>query len=534
MRLAQKISEYKWLIAILILAAILRFFKLGKIPAGLTWDEAAIGYNGYAIVHTRRDEWLERLPVSFKSFGDYKAPLAIYLNGIFTFIFGLNPWAVRLPFVLSGIMTILGVYFLTKELLKYFSVTTSLEHHNLGLIASLILATSPWHLHFTRAGFESGLALTFIIWGNLFLFKFLQTNTCQLFTRWPKKLWLEKLFLIMSSSICFIGALYTYHSSKIFIPLLGLFILIFTFKDCWQQKKYILISGLMSLLLLKPLIYDSLFGQGLTRSDTLIFSLGWPLLPTLWLIFKNILTHLSPKFLILGQVSTLRHGTGVIGVLLPTTYLFAILGLIKNKINKFNKFKIFILVWILIGLLPAALGKLIPQANRSLLSLPGFIWLAIYGIDQIWGHLKAAQRKILVFISILIYLISFGFYLFIYYGQFIGDSSSEYLSGYLEAFAVAQQYEKGENGKDKKSTIIFTNDYGQPYIYALFAKKMNPIWYQGGSLNNYFFTDNINQSDLEKKDVLIVASKDDDIPEEKVDEIIYDSDGDIRFKLYAQ
>ena len=88
-------------VLILLLATALRFYKLGQVPHGMTWDEAAIGYNGYAVLTTRRDEWLKRFPISFQSFGDYKAPLAIYLNGLFTFVFGMNLWAVRLPFALA-------------------------------------------------------------------------------------------------------------------------------------------------------------------------------------------------------------------------------------------------------------------------------------------------------------------------------------------------------------------------------------------------------------------------------------------------
>ena len=517
---------------ILLLAFVLRFIKLGQIPDGLTWDEAAIGYNGYAIVHTRRDEWLERLPVSFKSFGDYKAPLAIYINGIFTFIFGLNPWAVRLPFALFGVAAVLGFYLLTKQIFKYFTIKTNFKKDNLALLGALALATSPWHLHFTRAGFESGLALTFVIWGTFFVFRFLSdVSKAQQLKLWQKRQSLRKLCLISSGFICWVAALYTYHSAKIFLPLLGIFLLILCFKNFWQQKVYIFLAGIISLILLKLLIWDSLFGSGLKRSDTLVFSLGWPLLPTTWLIIKNLLTHLSPKFLVFGDVSTLRHGTGVIGVLMPTTYLLGIFGVLRSKLKKFNYF---ILGWIIIGLLPAALGKLIPQANRSLLALPGFIWLAVYGLDQLKGLLNGQKQKIIVTLVGAIYLISFSFYLFIYYGQFVRESSDDYLSGYLEAFAISQDYEKGDNDRDKKSNIIFTSDYGQPYIYALFAKKMNPIWYQGGSLNNYFFTDNINESDLAKENVLIVAGGDDDLPEEDADEIIYAADGSIRFKMYAR
>ncbi|MBU0974247.1 hypothetical protein KKD03_00915, partial [Patescibacteria group bacterium] len=62
-------------IIILLFATFLRFYKLGVVPHGMFWDEAAVGYNGYSIVTTRRDEWLQKFPVTFQSFGDYKAPL---------------------------------------------------------------------------------------------------------------------------------------------------------------------------------------------------------------------------------------------------------------------------------------------------------------------------------------------------------------------------------------------------------------------------------------------------------------------------
>ncbi len=50
--------------------------------------------------------------------------------------------------------------------------------------------------------------------------------------------------------------------------------------------------------------------------------------------------------------------------------------------------------------------------------------------------------------------------------------------------------------------ILFTSDYGQPYIYALFVRETNPIWYRGGSLIKYEFKDEINMDDLSRKILL--------------------------------
>lgn len=101
---------------ILILAIVLRFFQLGSIPVGFSWDEASIGYNGYGIATVHRDEWLVKMPVTFKSFGDYKAALAIYADAVSTLLLGRNTFAVRFPMAVAGVVTVLSVYFIAKKL----------------------------------------------------------------------------------------------------------------------------------------------------------------------------------------------------------------------------------------------------------------------------------------------------------------------------------------------------------------------------------------------------------------------------------
>jgi 4-amino-4-deoxy-L-arabinose transferase-like glycosyltransferase len=131
----------------LLCAAGIRLYQLGVVPHGFTWDEAAIGYNGYAVVTTRRDEWLERLPVSFRSFGDYKAPLAIYINGVFTVPLGLNPLIVRLPFALAGVASVAIFYWLLIELFRFQKIT---HVGKLAVLGAAILTRAPvlslaWH-----------------------------------------------------------------------------------------------------------------------------------------------------------------------------------------------------------------------------------------------------------------------------------------------------------------------------------------------------------------------------------------------------
>jgi hypothetical protein len=76
--------------AILVLAVILRFYKLGQAPPSLSWDETAVGYNAWTILHWGKDEWGKTLPLVFKSFEDDKHPVHIYFTAPTVAFFGLN------------------------------------------------------------------------------------------------------------------------------------------------------------------------------------------------------------------------------------------------------------------------------------------------------------------------------------------------------------------------------------------------------------------------------------------------------------
>ena len=82
---------------------------LAKTP--LLWDEAALGYNAYSISQTLRDEYGQFMPLIFKSFGDYKPGLYVYLAVPFVTIFGLNEISVRLPSIILGALSPILLFF---------------------------------------------------------------------------------------------------------------------------------------------------------------------------------------------------------------------------------------------------------------------------------------------------------------------------------------------------------------------------------------------------------------------------------------
>ena len=141
----------KGFILAFILSCIVRLPFFSQIPAGLNRDEAALGYNAFSILKNGKDEWGVSYPIIFKSFGDFKLPGYIYTLIPFISVFGLSEIAVRLPSALAGVLLIPLTYMLVKRISK---------NEVWAVLSSLIVAVSPWAIHYSSVGFEANLALS--------------------------------------------------------------------------------------------------------------------------------------------------------------------------------------------------------------------------------------------------------------------------------------------------------------------------------------------------------------------------------------
>ncbi|HLF77647.1 MAG TPA: glycosyltransferase family 39 protein [Dehalococcoidia bacterium] len=119
--------------AITLLAAALRLWALGDIPAGIHGDEAQVGLDARRVLH---DGWIGAY--TWSALGQPSGHA--YLTAPSIAIFGSNAWALRLPLALTGVAAIPLSYVLFRLL------TTRVE----AAIAAVLLATSLWHLHFSR------------------------------------------------------------------------------------------------------------------------------------------------------------------------------------------------------------------------------------------------------------------------------------------------------------------------------------------------------------------------------------------------
>lgn len=464
-------------VILLVLAAALRLYRINQIPYGFYWDEAAITYNAWGLAVWNRDEFGNKLPVSFKSFGDYKAPLTMYLLGGIYKVTGLHPEYLRILISLSGIGVVAVLYFLTK----------SFEHHNKfpsgsTLAVTTFAAVAPWAVNFSRFGVEAMLALLLFLLGALLLEKSHQR---------PSYMYGATLFFVL--------CVYTYHSAKIVAPL---YLLVWAISNCasiWRHKITITLSSIIGLALLFPLIQDTFFGQGFERGKSLIFFSG-----NLSLLPQNLLSFLSLKFWIFGQDSIgLRHGVPGFGVLPKTVFVLMLIGIIVSIKKKSSLFLIF---WAFIGLLPSILSTDAPHAIRSLMALPPLLLLAALGFQVVPKALKA--------LSMLLLSIETVFYLSTYFGSYAIQSATAFQYGYKDAILTAETI-AGPNDK-----IIVTDFYGQPYIYTLLYRKLTPEEFKFGALANYEFH-KISWPNDTKNRVYVATPEEISLSDSHVKKIIY-------------
>jgi 4-amino-4-deoxy-L-arabinose transferase-like glycosyltransferase len=138
----------RWLLgAILALAAFLRLWQLTTAPPGLYLDEAMDGNNAREALETGRFQVF--YPEDNGREGLYVNAAALSLA-----IFGDQAWALRLPAAIFGVLTVWGIYLLGAEVVSIPA----------GLLAAFFLATSFWHLVFSRIAFRAIAAPLFLVW----------------------------------------------------------------------------------------------------------------------------------------------------------------------------------------------------------------------------------------------------------------------------------------------------------------------------------------------------------------------------------
>ncbi len=427
-KLFQK-SIYTYL-AIAFLVAVFSFThlsNLGSILKGLHADEASFLLNAYSLVHTQRDEDGNKLPIWFGSLIDSKPALYSYLQAPFVAAFGPTTTASRIPAAVLGGISILLVYWVLQLLLP----------KNHAAIVSLLLLVSPWHIIVSRSTQEVILAFVFSLLAIGAYLNILQKKERRI-------LW--GVVFILANAV----AMYSYHSAKVFLPLLFVgwsFIDLFVFpqKKSPTQKSESTVPGklihayLTGAIFLTAVVITFAFSQSLERFKSIGFlheqgpqlimeeqirtATGASPILVMRVFYNKIVAyglqvldtytqHYTINFLFLTGGEPTRYAVPFHGLFYHIEVLLLPLGIFLGLHSlKNRRHMVYMLWWFIVAPVPAALTALeIPSMIRAFpLLIPALVFI-VQAMLWIWSKREFVFAKIVIIGIIGAYAWGFAYY----------------------------------------------------------------------------------------------------------------------------
>ncbi len=426
---------------IIVFAALLRFYKLDKIPPSLNWDEVAAGYNAYTIAHWGADEYGNKFPITFKSFGDDKHPVHIYLTAPIVGIFGLSDFAARSSSAIVGLLSVAVIYFLAKRLFK---------SEVAGLFSALFLAVSPYHLQYSRGLWEANFALFFFLLGlTLFLYGS------------EKKNW-----MLPVSFASFGLSFFAYHSAKVVVPPVVLILCLMHLKKLFENKRTLVVCGLVVLLFIGLVVKDpKILGfarVSQTRFSKVQIEKYGGVTQTYWHNYREYFTY---TYLFQRGDQSPRGSVKVIGEFYKIDLVLLAIGVFAVLFKRRWQTLVIILAWLALSPIPGVLSAIEPGSTRGIFMVGPLILLSANGSAFLTSLFRKNWLKAAT-VALVVLALGWEVYAYLHY----------YYTGYSKANAIEWQY-----GMKKVVAFVARNpEYEkvymdkirqQPYIYFLYYLK---------------------------------------------------------------
>ena len=329
-------------VAIAALALALRVSQLVDLPAGFFCDEAGNGYNAYSLLHSGRDETGARWPLYVWSFGvSYKNPVFIYSAMLPMALLGATELAVRLTAALYGFGAVVAMFFLGRALMG----------NVVGLIAALLLAVCPWHLHFSRIGFE------------LIALPFFFTLALTSLVRWTQgRRTLPQAMVLFG--LCF----YTYVPAKLIVPLFLVgFAALYARPLLARWRESVLAAALLIVTIAPATIFDLRHREeaGSYFRNTTLLALDEPPLELVRTFLANYTEFFSRQFLFVASNDKIvRHTVAEHGQLYAFFAPLLIVGAAVALLRRDRAMRL-PLLWLALYPLAPALMNEIPSARAA-------------------------------------------------------------------------------------------------------------------------------------------------------------------------
>jgi 4-amino-4-deoxy-L-arabinose transferase-like glycosyltransferase len=436
------------LLAILLLGAFLRVWRLGELPPGLYHDEAYNGldalslldgdtfpnfYEGWElyaeVAHQNRPVQETKTPIFFE--GNYgREPLHVYLMALSIAILGPTPMAIRLVPALAGVMAILTTYLAASALLDI----RQRRAQEAGPTAILLLSLTPLLAAFTMAVLYPAVtfsrfglrAMLFVPLEALAVYCFwrgmnaadrrLESEaSAQVFSALPLPLgtfvpgWFAAAGLFMGLGV------YTYAAARLLPLVFVAFVILWFLKNRQGVRQHwgnlALMAGVAFLVALPLLIFYARYPYFFIFRSRYVANRGantFPGQPWKTWFFNG--GRVMRGLIWLGETH-LRHNLPGRPFIDPIQVILGGLGLLSMIGRDMRRRHIFLILWLLIMILPSVMSGDAPHFGRMIGAAPplaitiamGAAWLGqrLIGDDpqaQPWRPVAVVAGLMLLFL----------------------------------------------------------------------------------------------------------------------------------------
>jgi hypothetical protein len=443
------------LLVVTALAAVVRVVDLRDLPPGFFCDEAGNGYNSYLLLTTGKDENRERFPLYIWSFGvAYKNPVFIYAATLPIAALGLSESSVRLTAAGFGVIAVLATGVLGR--LAFGPVG--------GLIAALLLALLPWHVHFSRIAFE------LIAFPAFFTCAFAALSAgVRGRPRW-----------LLAAGPLFSLSLYTYNPAKLFVPLFLLGAALAYGRRLWAVRRFTAAALLLAALTAAPVVVFDLqhrdrASQYFSRTTTL--NPAQSVLENSQRVWEQYRRFFSQSFLFDHGDPMPRHAVPGAGELYWMMAPLLALGLLWCLWPDHPEGKLFLWWLVLYPIAPALMNET-PSASRGIIGAPAFCLVAAAGAAAVlatlrrllpWPRVAVALQTAAVAAVVIALGREAWAYWRMYTQKYPAQAADDFQYGYREAIAFMEAHRS-----EYDLLMLTANRVNQPQIFAAFYNAERP------------------------------------------------------------
>jgi hypothetical protein len=426
-----------------------RVLDFGSTPLGLNRDEASIGYDAWCLLHYGIDRagmsWpVQRIDYGYGGHASY-AYIAMPFVG-----FGLSPFTIRLPMLISALMSLPLIWIVARKLFD----------ENAAWSATAVVALSPWHIMLSRWALEGNI-LPFLFLCGLTLFVLMIDATRKL--RW-----------LIAACTMFGVSVYSYGAAYLAVPLFVLSSLAVCLSARIITMRQAALGALIFAITTTPIalyVLVNFFRWGTIKLGGITI----PLLPGeagyKTQIAEGPLAHVGQflRLMATQQDGTVYNVTDPYGVLYSGIFFALAFGLaiaapmlVANR--QWPSKRLFISLWV-IACIPTGIVQE-PNINRVNLLLMGLVVAAGLALATIDKWVRGVLILGLVSLSIL-----FGFFVHAYFTAQNDRIAIEFFDGLVPALEYAQD----STAEDAK--ICVSGEIVMPQVYTLFTEARDPREY---------------------------------------------------------